>query len=107
MVDINVVYDKLCGFETADELAAFLASQGVKGEPQDATGCAITRFVMMQTGFDTVSTNTESLLLYGPDGEGLVFNKPHTDAVADFIQGFDHGRYPDLVEPKVEWWGEE
>ncbi len=97
-VDIQVVYDKLCSFETAGELAEYFKDLGIRGEQQDSINCPITRFVEMETGLDNVNTDTEYLTTYTPGGREILFKEPHSDAMVNFVHYFDLGRYPDLIE---------
>lgn len=49
-VDIEVAIDKLAGFATADQVAAFLVDQGVKGYRAGAVTCPLARWLESVTG---------------------------------------------------------
>lgn len=109
MIDIQVVYDKLCTFETANDLADHFKSLGIQGVEQDALACPITKYVKMETGLVNVVTNSGYVTVAKEnpdhyDAMNVLFQGKNTDAMTDFVQGFDHGRYPDLVEPETPWW---
>lgn len=110
MVDINVVYDKLCNFESANDLASYFKELGIKGVEQDAMACPITNYVMMETNLNYVITNTEYLTVSSRspsiyDNTDVVFQGRHTAAMADFVHEFDQGKYPELVDTEAQHFG--
>lgn len=97
MADISVVADKLQGFETADDLAEFFRGYGIIAQPMNSRACAITQFVVEETGETNVCTTTTTCFIEDEYGE-QTFAFLHTPAMSDFVKKFDTGVYPDLVE---------
>jgi hypothetical protein len=104
MIDFSVAYDKLAQFQTADELADFFRSEGLKAVPQSGTSCAISQWMTKTTG-DLVYTTyydinfkpemaSETMMKFG-QVEAIESNTP---AMAEFARKFDNGQYPDLVD---------
>jgi hypothetical protein len=100
-MDINVAYDKLTQFESADEIADFFTEYNVKAIPGEAKTCAIAKWIENETGesvyvfhmgidtADNWKANTD------PNKE---FQYPLTDAMHSFIKKFDSEHYPQLLE---------
>ena len=103
MADLNVVVDKLQSFETADDLADFFRGYGIVAQPRNARACAISKFVVEETGLSGVTTNMSSICIYKDEEETQMVNQvPHTDAMEDFVDRYDKGYYPELVEQGYE-----
>lgn len=105
MADISVVFDKLQGFETADDLAEFFKGYGVKAQPGRARACAISKFVAEETGIMCVSSDANSICVYDVDGLGIatkVTTLLCTEAMSDFIHNYDRCCYPSLIEDGFE-----
>lgn len=102
MADFSVVIDKLHSFETADDLADFLRGYGIKAQPKRSRSCAITKFVMEETGLEDVLTTGLHVSVLGRDALTLdVFietKENNTPAMTHFVYKFDTNQYPDLVE---------
>lgn len=105
-VDLNVVIDKLHSFETAADLAEFFRGYGIVAQPRDASACAITKFVMEETGLPFVRTNSFAIRFYDAeedyDGLELLKEFQHTKAMVQFVDNYDRGHYPDLIKPGYE-----
>lgn len=103
MADFDVVIEKLHSFETADELAEFFQGYGIKAQPKKARSCAITKFVMEETGLEDVLTTGSHVSVLRRDVltmDVLIEAKENnTPAMAHFVYKFDTNQYPDLVEP--------
>lgn len=103
MVDFSVVIDKLHGFEKADDMAGFFRGYGIQAEPGNARTCAITQFIMEETGLPVVSTTLQYVSVYEDEEEMLpsqiVLN---TDVMQAFVKNFDAGIYPYLIESGYE-----
>lgn len=113
MADLNVVMDKLHGFETADDLAEFFRGYGILARPSCATECAISKFIIEEADIlqQDITTTQDSVAVFIPmESEGLTirstrFTKvdfPNTDAMAEFVERYDAGYYPLLVEKGYE-----
>lgn len=105
MIDFDVAFDKLAGLETADEIADLFRQYGIKARRHKSRACAITRWMEDITGLDIATTEASVAIVRVPIGstkESLdyspVESRPTTDAMAMFIENFDMGDYPDLVE---------
>lgn len=110
MADLSVVMDKLQGFETAEDLADFFRGYGIKAQPRNARMCAISQFVVEETGLEGIVTNTECVTHYMEDDGNedydyeyqAIYSSPHTQAMEEFVKNYDRGYYPDLVTPGCE-----
>lgn len=111
MLDLNVLYDKLEQFETADEIAYFLTREQVQAIPSDGKRCALAQWVMTVTETQLeVHVSGTKTVIYKEGAIGCVrtpkeilWCRDHTDAMVEFIQRFDHGGYPDLISK--DWVG--
>jgi hypothetical protein len=87
----------------ADDVAASLRHEGVRGQPQDKAQCAIARYLGAVVGAETrvrnISVGTSELSVSGPHwwSAKLVVDVP--PAIQQFIRAFDRYQYPDLVAP--------
>lgn len=100
MADFSVVMDKLQSFETADDIAEFFRGYGIKAHPMVARACAISQFVMEETGEERVSTtHTNVVVFQGYDGGPITGD--NTAAMADFITKYDKGVYEDLINKNL------
>lgn len=102
MTDLSVVIEKLHGFETADDLADFFRSYGIVAQPRDARSCAVSRFVASETGL-VPTTNMSAITFYEDESEEFnTLSYSHTDAIRMFVDQYDRGAYPDLIEKGYE-----
>lgn len=103
MADFDVVVDKLKNFETADDMAEFFRGYGIVAEPRNARSCAISKFVTEETGLTGVTTSMSSVTVYADEEETRADKySQHTYAMAEFVDKYDKGYYPDLVEKGYE-----
>lgn len=99
MADLSVVMDKLHGFETADDLAEFFRGYGIKAIPMSSSSCAVSKFVVEETGLFNILTDSISVTHYRDFVLEEICNKiPHTDVIKEFVGLYDRGCYPDLVK---------
>jgi hypothetical protein len=99
MADVGVVMEKLHSFETADDIAGYFMDYGIKAEPQKARSCAISQFVEIETGY-SVCTGSNKLFVDLEENavlRGLGDYYKHTPAMAEFVQNYDKGMYPELI----------
>lgn len=96
MIAFEVARDKLLQFETADEIAAFLKSEGVKAMRAMSTSCAIADWMTTTTG-EAVYVN-HSEMWRNSWSNGTIALHAHNPALGEFIQRFDHGYYPELIK---------
>jgi hypothetical protein len=87
------VFDKLGGLEP-DEIARLLQDLGTVGRRKDMGACPVARYVQRETGVGGLCVNRirwrASLGRYDDA-------RPLPDTVAEFVQKFDAGDYPDLI----------
>ena len=100
MADLSVVMEKLQGFEAADDLAAYFADYGILAQPRNARSCAIAQFVTIETGL-AVAVNTSALRIENEEGD-VIECIQHTAAMENFVEKYDRGYYPELVEEGFE-----
>lgn len=91
MIDFQVARDKLLSFETADEIAQFLESQGVKAARAMSTSCAIAEWMTETTGTQVYVNQQEMWRMFD------TAPVHHNRALGEFIHRFDEGYYPELI----------
>lgn len=101
MADLQVVMEKLQGFETEEDLADYLHDYGIVARPRQARSCAIAKFVKIETGLDVVVVNSDAVRIENVDGF-TTGSFRHTNAMANFVANYDRGWYPELVEEGYE-----
>lgn len=105
MLDLDVVYDKLEQFETADEIACFLVQEQVKALPSNGVQCALAKWVKQVTESElAVHVASSHSVVYREDAVGpvrkekaILWKREHTQPMQEFIAKFDQGAYPDLI----------
>lgn len=100
MIDLGVAYDKLAQFETSQEIAEYLQSEGVKGLRASSDRCAIAVWVQDLTGQQVLVNPGGMYTLVLNDETGIMGYKEqfeNTEAMYEFICMFDSGQYPDLI----------
>lgn len=103
VADLDVVMEKLQSFETADDLADYFRDYGIVGQPRDAMSCAISKFVVEETGLGGIVTNMSSVAHYADDEQmQQIDSYVHTSAMRNFVVNFDGGEYPDLIQKGYE-----
>jgi hypothetical protein len=100
MADIDVVMDKLHNFESADDLAEYFEDYGIIARPRHTRSCAIAQFVSIETGRPIVVAG-HALRIEDENGALIEYIR-HTEAMAQFVQNYDYGRYPNLIEKGYE-----
>src|ERR1700745_1706260 len=104
MIDPQVAWDKLSGFETAEELRKYFQELGIQGRRGAFSGCPIANWISQQTGEPSVVDIGKITIAHWTDDQyyrASVFN--HTDATYQFILDFDAGDYPELAQGEGEW----
>lgn len=106
MIDFNVAYDKIAQFKSADEIANYLNSCGIKAEKGVPDACAISVWMRDQTGL-RILTNSGECWSAGPDNMfDALESRRNTLAVHTFVESFDSGLYPELEAPLNRVWSE-
>lgn len=79
-----------------DEIAETLEHEGVYGWPEDGTACPVWHLLDRELGHECVSFFVDHNLveLRGVGYRRKTIETP--DPVADFIEAFDNGKYPEL-----------
>lgn len=95
MADLDVVMDKLHSFETSDDLAMYLMEYGIKATPRKSRECAITKFVMEETGLTSVATTNVDITAVCDEVKTVINN---TEAISEFVERFDSFSYPELID---------
>lgn len=95
MIDFDVAFDKLAGFDDPDELAVFLRDQEAVGLPQVADACPMARWLQRETGLPAAVT----VFMTCPDPYGSAGRRIHSPGMRRFVIGFDSGWYPFLIDP--------
>jgi hypothetical protein len=103
MVDPGVAWDKLSNFETAEEIREYFQHEGIKAIQFDANSCAIAQWFKNTTGEEHVSV--AAMIKIGRMDDQDCWSTPrvsfeHTKATLDFIEKFDRGGYPELIDYK-------
>ena len=79
---------------TADEVATTLRRAGITGKQKEPDCCAIANYLTF-VGFDGIRVELDlddDVVISTADDSADA-----TSAVAEFVEGFDAGRYPDLI----------
>jgi hypothetical protein len=101
MIDMQVAVDKLAGFQTCDEIADYLRSEGIVGNVGRHDSCPVALWLGKTTGqtasvagyiIPGIASITEDKLV------NEVIQTPQV--IKDFIKKFDSRLYPDLIERK-------
>jgi len=90
---------------SANKVAAQLKKRGIQGRPGDCDACPVANFLATTVkGFHycSVSGSEIELTTYDSEGNESYVNVTPPKAVMSFIEGFDDGRFPKLVEPGFE-----
>lgn len=100
MIDPQVAFDKLAGFQNAYEIADFFKSEGIKGEKASHNKCPIAAWMRKTTGI--YSSAAGSIVVQNGnyyEGEEFApdFRVEATTMMADFMNKFDRGDFPELV----------
>lgn len=94
--DLDGVWEALTALGDEDQkIAAVLAAKGIKGKQREACACPIANYLAGIFGDKStpeVEENTVKLLGWGTDHMQL------PDAVQDFVESFDLGWFPELIE---------
>ena len=104
MYDVQVLMDKISGFETPDEIADLLREHDVKGCREKSRQCALAQMFRKTTNatyaaFGLVGSSISTTEGYDDTNDdflGELVNYDNTDAMQIFIHHFDGGNYPDL-----------
>lgn len=88
------------------EIAEKLKAAGIKGKPMDECRCALAAYIhtLIPTAH-TIYVEAEHLRVEGRIGDEFGFDPwpvalsvAMPDGAQDFVQDFDRGEYPDLIE---------
>lgn len=102
MIEPEVLFDKLAGLESPQEIREFCQSQGVQGYISDESSCVLARLFKLQTGVEHIQVNGHiqwSKEFTEDFGDVDVWGEQRevTEPMRDFIRLFDDSRYPELV----------
>jgi len=89
------VLDKLAVLGGSAQIAIHLQEQQCVGETGASLSCPVARYIRRETG-ESVQVGGVVYLRPGVVGAEVVGFLP--DPIRDFIEDFDGGRYPDLVD---------
>lgn len=90
-MEARYAMDKLNSFESADKIAEFFKSRGVRGDVQDEFSCPITNWVSDVTGMTVTTAEVVTVFGYKIGEEPEVFEL--STAARAFIELFDEGNY--------------
>lgn len=103
MIDAQVAFDKLAGFQSAYEIADFFRSEGIKGFKASHNLCPIATWMSKATGI--YSSAADHILVqdgnFSPlEGEkfSLDFRVKVTPVMKEFMKKFDRGDFPELLK---------
>jgi hypothetical protein len=90
--------------DTADEIAASLQAQGIKGAREDNRSCPVARYLeKVFPGWEPDVQGREVILAHGHE----VGIEVDVEPIGAFVQAFDDEGYPDLDESPREDEGDE
>jgi hypothetical protein len=87
---------ELVSCSSAEEIATYLHSQGVKGDRSVLNSCPISNWGIMTFGYEC-EMDEENLNIRVDSTNGSWFYLKATPAMKEFIKKFDDGCYPELV----------
>lgn len=93
MIDPQVAFDKLNGFQTPDELAEYFKSEDIQGTKATHENCPIAKWMTKTTGM--TSSAAHFILILDARSDFFVSTPK---VMLDFMALFDAGHYPELVE---------
>lgn len=98
MVEVEVLVDKLNGFQSEQEIAEFFHHQGIRGVTGAANHCVISNWLKQESGQEYISTaHAVSVWAKPNDTDRIGFHKL-SHIVKMFIEHFDNGQYPELTK---------
>lgn len=107
MRDITEVFTQMEAFTTADEIAAFLGSQNIRGSRGNYSRCPLAVYVTKETGFTVRAFNQYYLWEGGEEAHQsdircrTISHRgtcDYTLAEHEFISNFNGTAYPELEE---------
>lgn len=94
-----VALAKLNEFETADDIAKFLESQGVKGVIGDSRNCPLAVWLKRAVVYNDISVGWNTCATFGlPNTVGAVAAFATSEVMRAFYNAFDYGHYPALLK---------
>lgn len=94
----EVAFDKIACFETANELAEYFKAEGIKGYRSQHDACPIARWLSCTTGREA---SVATFIIIDSYDDSLVFTTTATDSMVAFMDTFDHGGFPELIDMEV------
>lgn len=95
MIDFQVAYDKLAQFESADDIAEYMESCGIKAKTRSPKFCAISLWMTQQTELPVITA--DKWIRARVDNQ-TVITEELTNAMKRFVFLFDSYLYPELME---------
>lgn len=117
MIEVSVLVDKINGM-SHEEISQMLTEQHITGYEQDERSCPLAHWFHKESGREVaVGVHRKSadgtcqfgIIVAGEDYYKEEYTYDDGDffeiglGPRNFIVEFDHGRYPDLVEPLEDW----
>lgn len=103
MIDAQVAFDKLAGFQSAYEIADFFRSEGIKGFKASHNECPIANWMRETTGI--YSSAAGYVVVQNGNFSPLEGEKFHLDfmvkvtpVMKEFMKKFDRGDFPELLK---------
>lgn len=81
--------------QTADQVAASLNAMCIRGNPQDPNNCPVTNYLMQKAHVQRCWAN-KSTVIFMSRWLGTHMEVKLPTAVKEFVDAFDHGKYPSL-----------
>ena len=100
MIDPQVAFDKLAGFQTSYEIADFFKAENIKGEKASHNKCPIATWMKKTTGIYSSAAGTIVVQNgnFTPGDEFIPdFRAEPTIVMVEFMNKFDRGIFPWLV----------
>lgn len=94
---VEEVFDEI---KTWGDPAEEFRRRGIKGIPENACECPFARFIKQETGVEDINVSNNDTIIGPEGGEQVWFINP--DNMFEFIQEFDEGEYPELIEGASE-----
>lgn len=95
----EVLRDLADSHPDADELAAYLASLGIRAIPSNPLSCVVAEYVRQRTDVEEVSVWPTEDICEPPTYQVGTDTHILPEVLNELANRFDHRQYPDLIDP--------
>ncbi len=99
---IEKALTELYKLKSSKAIAAFLEKQKCKGIPSNAVSCPIANYINKKLDNEEASIDSNRITIESYDNYDTIVELDNSRAMAEFVNDFDDGKYPKLVEVGYE-----